>query len=327
MLVDPQEERNSSNILMNSDHMPVTILTKDNVKSLRIFDGDTYVPNDGIVTIGEDGKTTIAREYIDKGYTMFIEDDCCGNIHWNVTGMVTSTAYGKGKISHIPNCWYIDYDDIPQTTEDGSKIIYCLIPQISQKDPPKYVDAFSRKGKPALSIVGECKSSNGYWVYTIKIPSDFTETIDLCFDFGESASTYARMGIYINPSTKDPAETPDEPEVFNVQESLEYARITTKTSKVSKGTKVTAKVLAIDEEAFAEEGYTLKLKYYRSTKKSSGYKLMATRDFGKTYTNSNGTVGKKYYYKVRIAAFDANGELVAQTALKQSNASIRTFKK
>ncbi|MBQ1959230.1 MAG: hypothetical protein II354_02285, partial [Firmicutes bacterium] len=43
MLVDPQEERNSSNILMNSDHMPVTILTKDNVKSLRIFDGDTYV--------------------------------------------------------------------------------------------------------------------------------------------------------------------------------------------------------------------------------------------------------------------------------------------
>ena len=307
--------------------MPVTILTKENVKSLRIFDGNTYVPNDGIVTIGEDGKTTITREYIDKGYMMFIEENCCDDIHWNVTGMVTSTAYGKGKINHTPNCWYLDYDDIPQTTEDGAKIIYCLLPQITQKEPPKYVDAFSRNGSPRISLIGEVKSSNGYWVYTVKVPSNFTKTIDFCFDFGESQSVHTRMGIYINPGTADPSEPTAEPEVFNVQEALDYAKITVKTSNVSKGTKVTAKIVGIDEEAFAEAGYTLKIKYYRSTKKSSGYKLLATCDFGKGYTNTKGTAGKKYYYKARIAAYDENGELVAQTALKQSTASLKTFKK
>jgi len=327
LIADREEKRDSSNRLINSSHIPCTILTKDNVKDIRIFDGDTPVPNDGIVTIDEKGVATIAREYIDKGYSMYIEANCCDEIHWDKLNLVVSTSYGKGKVSHIPNCWYLDYDDIPTKTEDGAKLIYCLVPQISYPEAPKYVDAFAANGAPRLSLIGEPKSSNGYWVYTVKIPSNYTSKIDFCFDFGKSATNHARLGIYINPGTADSSEHAAEPEVFNVQEALDYAKITTKTSKVSKGTKVTAKVLAIDEEAFAEAGYTLKLKYYRSAKKSSGYKLMATRDLGKTYTNSKGTAGKKYYYKVRLAAFDANGELVAQTALKQSTAGARTFKK
>ena len=68
--------------------------------------------------------------------------------------------------------------------------------------------------------------------------------------------------------------------------------------KYNVGTVIARPFVGINKEAFEAAGYKLKLKYYRSTKKTSGYKLMATRDFGKTYTNSKGTVGKKYYYKV-----------------------------
>ena len=39
------------------------------------------------------------------------------------------------------------------------------------------------------------------------------------------------------------------------------------------------------------------------------------------------TIGKKYYYKVKLAVYDVDGKLAAETTLKQSAAGVRTFKK
>ena len=100
-----------------------------------------------------------------------------------------------------------------------------------------------------------------------------------------------------------------------------------KTSK--KNIKVT---LTVDDSTAAaikeikEMGYTVKYKYYRSTKKASKYQAKITKTT-KSYTNTAGKKGTKYYYKARIQVYDKDGKLVAQTALKQCKYAVRTWTK
>ena len=100
-----------------------------------------------------------------------------------------------------------------------------------------------------------------------------------------------------------------------------------KTSK--KNIKVT---LTVDKDTAAaikeikDMGYTVKYKYYRSTRKASKYapKLTSKKT---SYTNTAGKKGTKYYYKARIQVYDKDGKLVAQTALKQCRYAARTWSK
>ncbi len=87
--------------------------------------------------------------------------------------------------------------------------------------------------------------------------------------------------------------------------------------------KVTLTVNADDIKAIEDLGYTVKYKFYRSTKKAKGYKARI-EGTGKTYTNTNGKKGTKYYYKARVMVYDAQGELVAKSELKQCKYACRT---
>ena len=87
-------------------------------------------------------------------------------------------------------------------------------------------------------------------------------------------------------------------------------------------------VLKLDEktaasmEALQKLGYTIKYKFYRSTKKSSGYKASIVKKTG-TYINTSGKKGVRYYYKARIMVYDRNGKLIAQTKLNQCQYACR----
>ena len=87
-------------------------------------------------------------------------------------------------------------------------------------------------------------------------------------------------------------------------------------------------VLKLDEktaasiETLKKLGYTVKYKFYRSTKKSSAYKAKITKKTG-NYINTSGKKGARYYYKARIIVYDKNGKLVAQTELKQCKYACR----
>ncbi len=87
-------------------------------------------------------------------------------------------------------------------------------------------------------------------------------------------------------------------------------------------------VLKLDEktaasiETLKKLGYTVKYKFYRSTKKSSAYKAKITKKTG-NYINTSGKKGVRYYYKARILVYDKNGKLVAQTELKQCKYACR----
>ena len=73
-------------------------------------------------------------------------------------------------------------------------------------------------------------------------------------------------------------------------------------------------------------GYTVKYKFYRSTKKSSGYKATVTKNVP-LYINTAGRNGVMYYYKAKIMIYDKDGELIAQTAIKQCKYANRRWSK
>ncbi|MFR5858158.1 MAG: InlB B-repeat-containing protein [Clostridia bacterium] len=81
-----------------------------------------------------------------------------------------------------------------------------------------------------------------------------------------------------------------------------------------------------DLKAITDAGYTVKYKFYRSTKKSAGYKAMLTKK-APTYFNTYGKKGTMYYYKAKVMIYDKDGNFVAQTALKQCKYANRLWTK
>lgn len=103
-----------------------------------------------------------------------------------------------------------------------------------------------------------------------------------------------------------------------------------RSAKTEKKTvKVTLNLDKQDKEIISqleEAGYTVKYKFYRSTKKASKYASKLTSKKA-SYTNTAGKKGTKYYYKARVQVYDKDGQLVAQTLLKQCKYACRTWSK
>ena len=100
-----------------------------------------------------------------------------------------------------------------------------------------------------------------------------------------------------------------------------------KTAK--KNVKVTVSLDKQDKAIIKElkdAGYTVKYRFYRSTKKTAGYKAAVTKNTA-SYTNTSGKKGMKYFYKVQVRVYDENGKLTAKTALKQCKYASRIWAK
>ena len=100
-----------------------------------------------------------------------------------------------------------------------------------------------------------------------------------------------------------------------------------KTAK--KNVKVTTSLDKQDKaivQELKDAGYTVKYRFYRSTKKAAGYKAAVTKKTA-SYTNTGGKKGTKYYYKVQVRVYDENGKLTAKTALKQCRYAARVWSK
>ena len=101
-------------------------------------------------------------------------------------------------------------------------------------------------------------------------------------------------------------------------------KLKARSAKTAKGSiKVTLSLTKGDLKAIEDLGYTVKYKFYRSTKKAASYKA-ALEKTGKNYTNTSGKKGTKYYYKARVMVYDAEGTLVAKSALTQCKYACRT---
>ena len=136
---------------------------------------------------------------------------------------------------------------------------------------------------------------------------------------------------------KDNVDTAAEEPIDDNAAKIEKAKSIVKDMKLTARSAKTAKknikaVLKSDAKVKAsikelkDLGFTVKYRFYRSTKKAASYKSTVTKKTA-TYTNTSGKKETKYFYKVQVRVYDENGKLVAKTALKQCKYASRTWTK
>ena len=154
------------------------------------------------------------------------------------------------------------------------------------------------------------------------------------FSTYEVQETVRYSGGYVAPKTDDTKKedttdtsTDDKVKEENAAEAAKLTKALSLKARSAKTEKGNIKVtLTVDEnaiKAIEELGYTVKYKFYRSTKKAASYKVTIEKA-GKTYTNTTGKKGTKYYYKARVMVYDENGALVAKSELRQCRYAART---
>ena len=135
-----------------------------------------------------------------------------------------------------------------------------------------------------------------------------------------AAATGTTVTIAVEKAAEEPA--------INAKELAAKLTPVARSAKTAKkNVKVTVSLDKQDKEILSqltESGYTVKYRFFRSTKKSASYKSTVTKKTT-TYTNTSGKKGTKYFYKVQVRVYDENGKLVATTALKQCKYASRTW--
>ena len=124
-------------------------------------------------------------------------------------------------------------------------------------------------------------------------------------------------------------EVAEEPTVDAKALTAKLTPIARSAKTAKKNVKVTVSLDKQDKaivQELKDAGYTVKYRFYRSTKKAAGYKAAVTKKTS-TYTNTGGKKGRKYFYKVQVRVYDENGKLTAKTALKQCKYASRTWTK
>ena len=120
----------------------------------------------------------------------------------------------------------------------------------------------------------------------------------------------------------------DKQNADKINSLIREAKLKATTSKTSKKN-VKIKVSVKNSNSLIKEakamGYTVKYKFYRSTKKASKYKAVKTKT-SNLFINTKGKKGTKYYYKAKVMVYDGK-KLVAQTTLKQCSYGARTWSK
>ena len=147
------------------------------------------------------------------------------------------------------------------------------------------------------------------------------------------AMSEATSGSTVTVAIEKAAEQPTDDNAAKIEKAksiVKNMKLVARSSKTAKKNikavlKNDAKVKASIKE-LKDLGFTVKYRFYRSTKKVASYKSTVTKKTA-TYTNTSGKKGTKYFYKVQVRVYDENGKLVAKTALKQCKYASRTWSK
>ena len=130
------------------------------------------------------------------------------------------------------------------------------------------------------------------------------------------------------------AKKQTEPE-FNIRSYVKNLKLVARSSKTANGN-IRIKVASVTDQngnpvdlsVLKDKGYTVKYKFYRSEKKAAEYGARIEKDTdNNSYINNTGKKGAKYFYKVRVMVYDANGKLVAKSELKQCKYASRIWSK
>ena len=146
---------------------------------------------------------------------------------------------------------------------------------------------------------------------------------DSCIKF--TTSHFSTFAVVDKEEAAALIKAQNEAHVKELMQNEKLKVTTTKTSKKSVKVTVTAKNNKTLISDIKTMGYTVKYQFYRSTKKTSGYKLLKTKTTS-SFTNTKGKKSTKYYYKARVLVYDGK-TLIAKSELKQASCGVRTWTK
>ena len=184
--------------------------------------------------------------------------------------------------------------------------------------------------KPEIKTSEGGKVSLGADGTTATITPDEGKVIDKVILNGKDMGTVTEIkglktGDKVEVTFKDKVTEPNKTELDQkAADAVKALKLKARSSKLKNGN---IKIIVTGDLSEIENiGCTVKYKFYRSTKKSAGYKAMLTKD-EPSYRNTTGKKGKMYYYKARVMIYDQDGQLVVQSALKQCKYANRRWSK
>lgn len=188
----------------------------------------------------------------------------------------------------------------------------------------------SKTQKPEIKAAAGGKTVLSKDGTTLTITADAGKVIDKVLLNGKDMGAVSELkglktGDKVEVIFKDQVTEPTKEELDKAaKEAAGDLVLTARSAKLKNGSvKI---MLKGDLKAITDAGYTVKYKFYRSTKKSAGYKAVLTKK-APTYYNTYGKKDTMYYYKARVMIYDKNGNFVAQTALKQCKYANRLWTK
>ena len=184
--------------------------------------------------------------------------------------------------------------------------------------------------KPEIKAAAGGKAELSKDGTTLTITADAGKVIDKVLLNGKDMGAVSELkglktGDKVEVTFKDQVTEPTKEQLDKAaKEAAGDLVLTARAAKLKNGSvKI---MLKGDLKAITDAGYTVKYKFYRSTKKSAGYKAVLTKK-APTYFNTYGKKGTMYYYKARVMIYDKDGNFVAQTALKQCKYANRLWTK
>ena len=297
----------------------------------------------------------VAQQYLNGGEDIIFHytDDYTveeGSEHWNTPGggvieevkdvktdakTGTTTAPTEVKVSEKTNAdgtktkvadVKVSADNqkeiLKQAKEKKSNEIILVVPSKSVSDATK-ADVTLEKSF-IDSIVKDTDAK-----LTIRTPfGDKTYTQEELKAMSEAA-TGSTVTVAIEKAAEEPTDDAAE-KIEKAKSIVKDLKLVARSSKTAKKNikavlKNNAKTKASIQE-LKDLGFTVKYRFYRSTKKASFYKSTVTKKVA-SYTNTSGKKGTKYFYKVQVRVYDGNGKLIAKTALKQCKYATRTWSK
>ena len=234
---------------------------------------------------------------------------------------------------------------VEKTAEDGTKV---KVAEVTVSDEnQKEIIKQAKENKSAEIILDVTRDAVGDAASAdIKLNRGFLESIvkdtnakltvktpfdDKTYTQDELKALLAgASGTTVTLTIEKSAELDDAAKLTQAKEQLAKVSLTARSVKTAKkNVKVTLKLNAESAAAIKEIqslGYTVKYKDYRSTKKASKYAAKITK-ISKSYINTAGAKGSKYYYKARVLVYDQNGKLVTCSKLTQCRYAARIWTK
>ena len=298
-------------------------------------------PNLGVAQQFLDGEEDIIFHYTDD-YT--VEE---GSEHWNIPGGGTVeevkdvTTDAKAGTTTAPT----DVKISEKTNADGIKTKVADV-KVSADNQKEILKQAKEKKSNEIILVVSSKSVGDATKADVTLDKSFIDSIVKDTDakltirtpFGNKTYTQEELKAMSEAATGQTISVAIEKAAEPIDDNagkVEKAKALTKDLKLvarsaktaKKNVKVTLKMsskAAASIKELKNLGYTVKYRYYRSTKKASAYKSAVTKST-KTYLNTAGRKGKMYYYKAQVRVYDENGKLIAKTALGQCKYASRTW--